>query len=113
MAQDDERTCFQTTPGPVTPAQSSREMECVSNIEKTVEAELHEKYQISIRTMPAPFSNLGKTQKLWVSYRDAVCNNQYRLGRGTAAGPIAKTMCMIKITRDRISDNERFYTMSR
>jgi uncharacterized protein YecT (DUF1311 family) len=109
IAQDDVRNCFPTTPGTLTPLASSEMLECLSNIQKTVEAELNEKYQPSMKMlMPRMMPNLRKTQRLWISYRDAVCKAQYDWD-----GQFGKSSCIIKITRERIADIEAFYTFSR
>lgn len=64
---------------------------------------------------PRMMTNLRKTQRLWISYRDAVCNAQYDWHKGGdgSGGQFAKSLCMIKITRERIADIEAFYTFSR
>jgi len=88
-------------------------MECVSNAQKTVEADLNETYQDSMTQVipPRMKASLQKTQRLWVSYRDAVCKAQpASKGEG---GQLSVSLCIIKIAKDRITDIDRFYTIRR
>jgi uncharacterized protein YecT (DUF1311 family) len=58
----DERTCFVPTT-----SKTSEVLECLSNVQKTVEAELNEKYQRSMTPIMLPPSmraSLQKTQRL-------------------------------------------------
>ncbi len=111
----DEQKCFPppaTTPG--TKFKTSELIECLANVQKTVEAELNEKYQGSMTPIVVPprmRDNLRKTQRLWISYRHAVCKAQGDTHR--EASQISISVCIIKITRERIADIENFYTISR
>jgi uncharacterized protein YecT (DUF1311 family) len=111
IANDDEHKCF---PPPSTSIETSDLIECLSNVQKTVEAELNENYQRSMTPIMLPSrmrTNLRKTQRLWISYRDAVCKAQGDPRR--EGGQFGITLCMIRITRQRIADIEMFYTVSR
>jgi uncharacterized protein YecT (DUF1311 family) len=111
----DEQRCF---PPPSTPPgaklKTSELIECLSNIQKTVETELNERYQASttpITVPPRMIANLRKSQRLWISYRDAVCKAQGDLRH--EAGKFRISLCIIKITKERIADIEAFYTITR
>jgi len=113
IAQDvsDLRTCF---PSPSTTSKTSEGIECLSNVQKTVEAELNEKYQRSMSPLmlsPRWRASLQKTQRLWTAYRDAVCKTQG--DPKIEGGQVPISLCMIKVTRERIADIEAFYTISR
>ena len=100
----DEHKCFDPTS-----TKASEVIGCLTNIQKTVEADLNETYQFSMtQYMPPKLrANLRKTQRLWISYRDAVCTARPELELdGT-------NVCIIKITKDRITDIERFYAILR
>jgi uncharacterized protein YecT (DUF1311 family) len=76
-----------------------------------MEAELNEKYRGSMGQLmlsPKMRTSLRKTQRLWISYRDAVCK-----AHGDIGGELGISLCMIQITRERIADIEAFYTISR
>jgi uncharacterized protein YecT (DUF1311 family) len=76
-----------------------------------VESELNEKYRGSMAPSMLPpkmRASLQKTQRLWISYRDAVCK-----AHGDIGGQLGISLCMIQITRERIADIETFYTISR
>jgi uncharacterized protein YecT (DUF1311 family) len=104
----DEHKCFD----PAT-TKASEVIACVSNMRKTVEADLNEMYQDSVtQAMPPRMgASLQKTQRIWISYRDAVCKTQpaYK-GEG---GQFGVDLCIIKITRDRITDIDAFYIIRR
>lgn len=104
----DEHKCFD----PIS-TKASVVIECVSNIQKTVEADLSEKYKSSMtQVLPGSMrTSLQKTQRLWISYRDAVCKAQpASKGEG---GQLYVSLCVIKITKERIADIQAFYTISR
>src|SRR5579872_3714131 len=110
----DEQRCF---PPPSTPPgtefKTSELIECLSNTQKTVETELNERYQASTTPIVAPrmIANLRKSQRLWISYRDAVCKAQ---GDPRSEGSKFRIrLCIIKITKERIADIEAFYTITR
>jgi uncharacterized protein YecT (DUF1311 family) len=113
IAQDtaDTRACF---PGPSTTGKISEVTECLSKVQKTVEAELNEKYQQSISPLMLPpkwRASLQKSQRLWVAYRDVVCKTQG--DSKIEGGQVPISLCMIKTTRERIADIETFYTISK
>jgi uncharacterized protein YecT (DUF1311 family) len=111
IAQDlsDVRTCF---PAPSTTGKISEVIGCLSNVQKTVEAELNEKYQRSVEPMPPRMrGSLQKSQRLWLAYRDIVCKTQG--DPKIEGGQVPISLCMIKVTRERIADIEAFYTISR
>ena len=110
-AQDpsDVRACF---PAPSTDGKSSEAIECLSKLQKTVEGELNEKYQRSMRPLlPAGRRAGQKAQRLWIAYRDALCKAQG--DPKIEGGQVPISLCKIKITRERIADIEAFYTISR
>ncbi len=105
----DEQKCF---PPPFTTIKTSELLECLSNVQKTVEAEFNEKYQASMTSIVMPprmIANLRKSQRLWISYRDAVCKAQGR----SEGGKFQNSLCVIKVTKERIADIEAFYTITR
>jgi uncharacterized protein YecT (DUF1311 family) len=105
----DVRTCF---PAPSTNVKTSEVAECLSNIQKTVEAELNEKFRRSSLMLPRRWrASLQKSQRLWIAYRDAVCKTQG--DPKTDGGQISISLCVIKVTRERIADIGSFYTFSR
>ena len=99
----DEHKCFDPN------SKASEVTGCLINIQKAVEVELNETYQFSMtQYMPSKLrANLRKTQRLWISYRDAVCKARPEMDFEGA------NVCKIKITKDRITDIERFYAILR
>jgi uncharacterized protein YecT (DUF1311 family) len=113
IAQDpsDVRACF---PAPSTYGKISEVIECLSKVQKTVEGELNEKYQFSMSPFMLPprwRASLQKTQRLWISYRDTVCKTQG--DPKIEGGQVTISLCIIKVTKERIADIETFYTISR
>ena len=99
----DEHKCFD-----LKSTKASEVIACLSNVQKAVELDLNETYQDSMtQVMPKLRASLQKTQRLWISYRDAVCEARSDLELDGA------NLCVIKITKDRITDIDRFYTIRR
>ena len=99
----DERKCNDPNS-----TKASEVIQCLTNIQKAVEVDLNKTYQFSMtQYMPPKLrANLRKTQRLWISYRDAVCKRPELDLDGA-------NVCIIKITKDRITDIERFYAILR
>jgi uncharacterized protein YecT (DUF1311 family) len=100
----DEHKCFDPNS-----TKASEVIACLSNVQKAVEVDLNETYQDSMtQVMPQKLrASLQKTQRLWISYRDAVCKARPAFQLDGA------NLCIIKITKDRIADIETFYAILR
>jgi len=86
---------------------------CLSNVKGKVEAELnatYQKAQIASQHFGAKAVDaLQDAQKQWLAYRDAECNAEYVLWDGGSGGPNARTMCVIRLTRQRTNELKRRY----
>lgn len=104
-AEDDESKCCCTT----------YDMSvCLSKVHESLDAKLNETYRRALnltrRFGNADVENLREAQRKWVAYRDATCKAEYGLWQGGSGGPNAQTMCVIRITKQRLADLENVYT---
>lgn len=87
---------------------------CLSKIHEKVDKSLNETYrqalQMTTRFGSTDVQNLKEAEKKWISYRDAACDAEYHLWGGGSGGPNAKTLCVIRLTRQRTLDLEGAYT---
>jgi uncharacterized protein YecT (DUF1311 family) len=109
IGQDDETKCCCTTYDTSV---------CSSAIHKRVDGELNETYQKALKEAAAYFTaqdvqNLKEAERLWISYRDGVCKAEYGLWGGGSGGPNARTICLIRVTRQRTSDLKNAYLSKR
>ncbi|HLX86475.1 MAG TPA: lysozyme inhibitor LprI family protein [Terriglobales bacterium] len=81
---------------------------CLSKIHEKVEAQLDVAYQailkIAERYPPKDVANFKDAEQKWIEFRDAQCKAEYGLWGGGSGGPNARTMCLIRVTRQRIAD---------
>jgi uncharacterized protein YecT (DUF1311 family) len=82
---------------------------CFKNVQKKLEADLKEIYQDSLTQglSPRMRASLQKTQRLWISYREAACSGR------PAFESEGFNLCIIKVTKDRITDIDKFYRLRR
>lgn len=91
---------------------------CLLKVLKKVDAELNTVYQKSLKIAkdpytPADVANLKDAERKWIAYRDAACNAERGLlGTGTAA-PAVHSICLIRITKERIAALKEAYLMER
>ena len=105
MGQEDETKCCCST---------AEMRSCLSKVYETVDARLNEAYQQALTALARNYTaedtkDLEEAQRLWASYRNAACKAEYGLYRGGSAAPQVQTLCMIRITRQRIGDLESAY----
>jgi uncharacterized protein YecT (DUF1311 family) len=86
---------------------------CLSAIHQRVDADLNDTYQRALKSATAltaqDVQNLREAERLWISYRDAACKAEYGLWGGGSGGPNARSMCLIRVTRQRIVDLKNAY----
>ena len=104
VSQDDEAKCCCTTYDTSV---------CLARIHKGVDAALDTTYQQALKAAAEytkqDVQNLIEAEKMWIAYRDATCKAEYGLWGGGSGGPNAKTMCLIRLTRQRTAELERRY----
>ena len=89
---------------------------CLLGVFKKVDAELNVVYQRSLKVArdpytPQDFQNLKDAERKWIAYRDAACKAERGLwGLGTGASA-AHSVCLIRITRERIAALKEAYLM--
>jgi uncharacterized protein YecT (DUF1311 family) len=97
-AQEPEEGCTGTT---------SDESVCLSRKYKKIEAELNESYLSALKSGAhygePNIQNLKDAQRKWIAYRDAECDAEYNLWGGGSGGPNARTICLIKLMRERVT----------
>jgi len=87
---------------------------CLARSLKAVDAQLNEKYQKALgvakahRHGVANVQNLRDTERKWIGYRDAICE-EYGLVDGGTGGQSTQLSCLIRITKQRIADLEADY----
>jgi uncharacterized protein YecT (DUF1311 family) len=87
---------------------------CLARSLKTVDDELNAQYQKALKVAkdqykPTDVQNLKDAERKWTMYRDAICKAEYgRVGGGTA-GPSIQISCLIRITKQRITDLQAEY----
>jgi len=60
---------------------------------------------------PEDVRNLKDAERQWIAYRDAACKAEYGLWGMGSGGPSARTVCLIRITKQRIVDLKDAYIM--
>jgi uncharacterized protein YecT (DUF1311 family) len=58
---------------------------------------------------PDELASLVSAERLWLQYRDATCEAEYKLYGGGTNGPPARTSCLLTETRARIASLSRSY----
>jgi uncharacterized protein YecT (DUF1311 family) len=86
---------------------------CLSKIHDKIDAELNTTYKTAL-SMTKKFGgedveNLKDAERKWIAYRDAACKAEYGLWGGGSGGPNARTICVIRLTRQRIADLKSAY----
>jgi uncharacterized protein YecT (DUF1311 family) len=87
---------------------------CLSRILKNTDTHLNSTYQKALATATRDFTaqdvqNLKVAERRWIAYRDAACDAEYGLwGKGTG-GLGAHTACLIRISKQRITDLREAY----
>ena len=86
---------------------------CLSNVDKKVDAEQSTTYQKALiasqKFGDTATDDLKAAETQWLAYRDAECKAGYDLWGGGSGGPNARTMCKIRITRQRTVELKRRY----
>ena len=87
---------------------------CLAKSLKAVDAELKAEYQKALKDLKdqhksTDVQNLKDAERKWIAYRDAICKAEYGLVGGGTAGPSIQIGCLIRITKQRISDLEADY----
>lgn len=104
-AQDDESKCCCTTYDTSV---------CLSKVRDRVNAKLNATYRqasnMTKRFGSVNVQNLNEAERKWIAYRDAACKAECGLWQGGSGGPNAHTVCMIRVTKQRITDLENAYT---
>jgi uncharacterized protein YecT (DUF1311 family) len=83
---------------------------------KKIDAELNTVYQRALKVAKDPYTladvqNLRDAERKWIAYRDAACKAERGLyGTGTAA-PAAHSICLIRVTKQRIADLKEAYIL--
>ena len=97
--QDEETKCCCTTYDTTV---------CLSKVHDKVDAELNSTYQKALamtkRFGRQDVEKLREAERKWTAYRDAACAAEYGLWGGGSGGPNARTMCVIRLTRQRTND---------
>jgi len=102
-SEDDESKCCCTTYGTSV---------CLSKVRSKLGTELNATYSSTleeIKDSAADTANLKNAERKWIAYRDATCKAEYGLWGGGSGGPNALAMCIIRVTRTRISDLKNAY----
>ncbi len=103
-ARDDETKCCCTTYGVSV---------CLTAIHEEVDTELNTTYEKSLsltkRFGSTDVENLKDAEQKWIAYRDAACKAEYGLWGGGSGGPNSRTMCVIRLTRQRTADLRATY----
>jgi uncharacterized protein YecT (DUF1311 family) len=89
---------------------------CLLRILKKTDAELNQTYRQSMKETAGTYTpqdvvKLKNAQRLWIMYRDAACNAEYGLWGGGSGGPAAHSLCLIRITRERITALKAAYLL--
>jgi uncharacterized protein YecT (DUF1311 family) len=105
IGQDEETKCCCTT----------YDMSvCLSKVHDKVDAELNATYQKALtmtkRLDSQDVEKLIDAERKWTTYRDSACDAEYGLWGGGSGGPNARTICVIRLTRQRTNDLKRVYT---
>jgi uncharacterized protein YecT (DUF1311 family) len=78
---------------------------CLSNVDKKVDAEQSAAYQKALiasqKFGDKAIDDLKDAETQWLAYRDAECKAEYDRWGGGSGGPNARTICKIRITRQR------------
>lgn len=95
-------------------AVSTKDMQdCMDNEWKKSDAELNRVYQQSLKKLkPEQAALLKKAQRVWLSYRDAQCDADYKMFAGGTAAPLALTQCRVTLTQERTKTLEGTYLNS-
>jgi uncharacterized protein YecT (DUF1311 family) len=86
---------------------------CLANVNKKVDAEHSATYQKALGASQhfggMAVDAIQGAEKEWLAYRDAECKAEYALWDGGSGGPNARTMCIIRLTRQRTNELKRRY----
>jgi uncharacterized protein YecT (DUF1311 family) len=104
-AQDVEEACDGTTYDTAV---------CLIRKYKKIDTELNGAYQKALKETafnygPEDVENLKDAQRKWIVYRDAACKAEYALWGGGSGGPAAHTICLTKLTKERLGDLKEVY----
>jgi uncharacterized protein YecT (DUF1311 family) len=85
-------------------------MHCLDLAWRKADTKLNETYgRVQGVLAPGEKESLSEAQRLWVKYRDAACDGEYKLFGGGTAGPPARLACLEAETRARESSLLRSY----
>ena len=86
---------------------------CLLRVLKKADAELNAVYQKSLKVAndftPADAQNLKNAERKWISYRDSTCKAETGLWGVGTGGPATHSICLIRITEQRIDDLKAAY----
>ena len=88
--------------------------ECMYKAWKAQDAELNRVYEQTRKSLDgADLQRLITAQRLWVQFRDANCDAAYGLYGGGSAGPMVRSACLEKDTRERVKELKIMYLVPR
>jgi len=83
---------------------------CFDKAHKAADSELNELYgRIQKVLHPNELASLVQAERLWLQYRDATCQAEYKLFEGGTAGPPTRLACLTAETRARQTSLSRSY----
>jgi uncharacterized protein YecT (DUF1311 family) len=83
---------------------------CFYKAEQKADGELNRVYSAVLAKLEGEDrEGLRDSERLWIQYRDSVCNAEYKLYDGGTAGPPTRMACIGSLTRARIREIHTAY----